>query len=157
MLVHWLRSANVTLVSLLQPENAEYPMLVTEDGIVMLVSLLQKENALSPMYVTLDGIVMLVSPLQYANARSPMLVTEDGIVHFVFPPGQEINVVLSLLYSTPWASLLYAGFSASAVMLVSPLQPENAEYPMLVTEDGIVMLVSPLHHSNAYSPMHVTG
>ena len=35
----------VTLVRLLQPENAEYPMLVTLSGIVMLVRLLQPENA----------------------------------------------------------------------------------------------------------------
>ena len=33
--------ANVTLVRLLQPENAELPMLVTLSGIVMLVRLLQ--------------------------------------------------------------------------------------------------------------------
>ena len=35
------------------------------------------------------------------------------------------------------------------LILVKPLQPENADEPMLVTEVGIVMLVSPLHPSNA--------
>ncbi len=38
----------VTLVRLLQPENAESPMLVTLLGIVTLVRLLQPENALVP-------------------------------------------------------------------------------------------------------------
>ena len=35
----------VTLVRLLQPENAPHPMLVTESGIVTLVKPLQPENA----------------------------------------------------------------------------------------------------------------
>ena len=43
------------------------------------------------------------------------------------------------------------------VMLVRPLQPENALPPMLVTLSGIVMLVRPLQPKNAYSPMVVTG
>ena len=41
-------------------------------------------------------------------------------------------------------------------MLVSPVQPLNAERPMLVTLLGIVMLVSPLQSSNAELPMLVT-
>ena len=40
-------------------------------------------------------------------------------------------------------------------MLVSELQPENAESPMLVTLSGIVTLVSELQPSNAESPMLV--
>ena len=35
------------------------------------------------------------------------------------------------------------------VMLVSPVQPENASLPMLVTLFGIVMLVSPVQPENA--------
>ena len=35
------------------------------------------------------------------------------------------------------------------VMLLRPLQPENALPPMLVTPSGIVMLVSPLQPENA--------
>ena len=37
-----------------------------------------------------------------------------------------------------------------------PLQPENAESPMLVTLDGISMLVRPLQYQNAQFPMLVT-
>ena len=51
------------LVSLRQPENAEFPMLVTPQGIVTLVSLLQFWNAPLPMLVTPEGIVTLVSVL----------------------------------------------------------------------------------------------
>ena len=36
----------VTLAKLLQPENAESPMDVTEDGMMMLVKLLQPEKTL---------------------------------------------------------------------------------------------------------------
>ena len=41
-------------------------------------------------------------------------------------------------------------------MLASPLQPENAESPMLATLFGIVTLVSPLQPENAEDPMPVT-
>ena len=49
----------------------------------IVVSPVQPENAEMPMLVTLDGIVMLVSPVQSLNAEFPMLVTLDGIVTFV--------------------------------------------------------------------------
>ena len=39
---------------------------------------------------------------------------------------------------------------------VSPEQPENAPYPMLVTLSGIVTEVSPEQPQNALSPMRVT-
>jgi len=39
---------------------------------------------------------------------------------------------------------------------VNPLQPENADDPMLVTESGIVTLVKPLQPENADDPMFVT-
>ena len=42
------------------------------------------------------------------------------------------------------------------VMLVSPLQPENALDPMLVTLDGIVTEVSLLQPENALSPILAT-
>ena len=54
----------VTLVRLVQSENAESPMLVTLLGIVTLVRLEQPENAESPMLVTLLPIVMLVRLVQ---------------------------------------------------------------------------------------------
>ena len=40
-------------------------------------------------------------------------------------------------------------------MFVKPLQPENAELPMLVTLSGIVTLVKPLQPENAELPMLV--
>ncbi len=43
-------------------------MLVTLFGIVTLVKLLQPENASTPMLVTLSGIVTLVKPVQSQNA-----------------------------------------------------------------------------------------
>jgi hypothetical protein len=48
-------------VTPLQPENAEFPMEVTLEGIVTLVRLLQLANAEFPMEVTLEGIVTLAS------------------------------------------------------------------------------------------------
>ena len=42
------------------------------------------------------------------------------------------------------------------VMLVSPVQPLNAEEPIFVILLGIVMLVSSLQKLNAFSPIFVT-
>ena len=53
-----------TVVRLLQPQNAELPIEVTELGIVTLVRPLQRENALLPIEVTELGMVMLVRLLQ---------------------------------------------------------------------------------------------
>ena len=50
-------------------------MLVTLSGIVTLVSPLQPLNAEDPMLVTPLPIVTLVRPLQFSNAEDPMLVT----------------------------------------------------------------------------------
>ena len=55
-------------------------MAVTLSPIVTLVKLLQFENALSPMLVTLSEIVILVRPLQFENVYSPMLVTPSVMV-----------------------------------------------------------------------------
>ena len=41
-------------------------------------------------------------------------------------------------------------------MLVRPVQPKKAQFPMLVTLLGIVMLVRPVHSRKAPSPMLVT-
>ena len=40
-------------------------------------------------------------------------------------------------------------------MIVSPLQPLNAELPILVMLSGIIMLASPLQPRNASSPIEV--
>ena len=64
MLVSWLFSSKVTLVSLSQLLKARHSMLVTLDGIVTLVSAEHSKNASFPMLVTPDGIVTLVSAEQ---------------------------------------------------------------------------------------------
>ena len=57
-------------------------MLVTLSGMLMAVSLLQYENAAFPMLVTLFGIVQAVK-LELLNAESLILVTLFGIVTVV--------------------------------------------------------------------------
>lgn len=46
-------------------------------------------------------MVIEVNFLQPRNAEAPMLVTELGNETLVFPAGQAIKVVISLLYRTP--------------------------------------------------------
>ena len=41
-------------------------------------------------------------------------------------------------------------------MLVKPVQPENAEPPIVVTLEGIFMLVKPVQPSNAECPIEIT-
>ena len=80
---HPLGFTNFTLARLLQPENAELPMLVTLSGIVILSKLLQPENAELPMLVTLSGISILVRLLQLWNSPLPIHVTPLGILMLV--------------------------------------------------------------------------
>ena len=101
---------NSALVSLRQPENAEFSMLVTPLGIVTLPSRLQPENAGASMLVTPEGIVTLVSALQAMNAALPMLVTHGGSVTLLSSLQAE-NAPLPMLV-TP----------AGIVTLVSPLE-----------------------------------
>ena len=53
-------------------------MLVTLLGIVTLVKLVQPSNASFPMLVTLPGMVTLVRLVRPENAAFPMLVTKLG-------------------------------------------------------------------------------
>ena len=53
---------------------------VHEDGMVTEASLLQPQKALLPMVVTDDGIVTDVRELQPEKALPPMLVTDDGML-----------------------------------------------------------------------------
>ena len=61
------------LVKLVQPSNAQSPILVTLFGIVILVKLVQPLNADSPILVTLFGIVILVKLVHQLNADSPTI------------------------------------------------------------------------------------
>ena len=54
-------------------------MVFTEDGIIALESDLQPENASFPMDVTDEGMSMDSSEVQPWNARSPMDFTEGGM------------------------------------------------------------------------------
>ena len=60
--------SEITLLRLLHPLNAPFPMLVTEFGIVMEVRAMQRRKALFPMLVTLFGIVTEVRPMHLLKA-----------------------------------------------------------------------------------------
>ena len=112
------------LVSPEQPQKAWSSIAVTELPMVMLVSPVQQEKALRPMVMTELGMIMLVSPLQSEKARSPIAVTELGIIVF----WQPINKVLLVVWIMALQLLResYFGLPLSTVMLVNPVQPQNA-------------------------------
>ena len=56
-------------------------MLVTELGIVTEVRLLQPKNANSPILLTDSGMVTEVRLLHSENANSPILITDSGILY----------------------------------------------------------------------------
>ena len=69
---------------LLQPENAEFPMLVTLSGMSIINRKRESSNALSPMLTTLFGITTLEREQQPENAQISMLVTLSlEMVYFV--------------------------------------------------------------------------
>ena len=111
-------------------------------------------NAPTPIEVTELGIVMLVSPLQLPNASSLMDVMEFGMTVFWQPTINELLAVSMMALELLRES--YIGLLFATLILVSPLQPENAQLPIEVTELGMSILVSPLQPENADSPIDVT-
>ena len=129
-------------------------MLVTELGMVMLVSPVQSENADVPMLVIVLGILNSISHVQPLNAYAPMLVTELGITVFL-----HANIILLVAVSITALQLSresYLGFPVSTIIDVRPLQSENALPAMFLTELGMVMLVSPVQPENAHFSILVT-
>src|SRR5688572_27903616 len=97
-----LSASTVIARRLVQPANAEFPMLVTPFPRSEERRCREKENALSPMLVTLLGMVTLVRPVQSRSAESPMLVTLPGIVYLpVLASGHRMSRVWLLLNKTP--------------------------------------------------------
>jgi len=99
-----------------QPQNALYPILVTEFG---MVELLHPEIS-----VLLD---VLIIALQFSR----LSYTE-------FPASTVMLVRLEHLYNAPSPMLVT---ELGMAMLVRLEQPLNASSPMLLTEFGMVMLV----------------
>ena len=70
---------------------------MTLPGIVTLVRLVQPENASWPIDVTLSGIVTLVSPVQPENAESPILVTLPSVgITLALHPAINVLVAVSI-------------------------------------------------------------
>jgi len=102
---------------------------------------------------------IVAKPLQVEKAKFSMLVMLPGIDKLIRPP-QPDESTLDLITVTPSAnvnefSILLSGnkvptlLMLGIVTLVRPVQPENAELPMLLTLFGIFTLVSPIHDWNA--------
>ena len=144
-----LPPATLIVVSAEQPENASVAILLVLDGIDTPDSPVQPRKAPLPIVVTPAGTAMEPRLLQFSNALLPMLLIEDEIATLVNAE-QPLKVLLgmeltdacmltddSLVHpeKTPVPSV---DTLPGTVIEVSPVQFENALFPMLVTEDGIV-------------------
>lgn len=76
------------------------------------------------------------------NAATPSLGTYKVICAFCNPECSE--------------TLIFDGSVWNKIISVRFSQPENTQFPIHVTELGMVMLVRAVHPLNAYSPIHVT-
>ena len=70
-----------------------------------------------------------------------MLVTDEGMVVVLQPATRVLLAVFIIALQLSRES--YFLLPASTLTLVKPVQPANAPYPMLVTDEGILMLVKP--------------
>ena len=122
-------------------------MVITLLPIVISSKLEQVENALLPICVTLSDTIMLFIFVQPENEVVGILVP-PFITTVCNDAGTAVTAVPNILIKF----LLVAG----NVMLVKPLQPENALPSILVTVAGIVKLVRPLQPENALLPTFVT-
>ena len=103
-------------------------------------------------------MVILFRFIQFANTASPMLVTLFGITRFVTksPFIYKFFALYNGLASELAKSMLHQAARSLMCTAVSPVQPENADSPMLVTLLPITTLVSPVQSLNASSQILVT-
>ncbi len=130
-------------------------MLVTDPGISTDLSDPHPQNASFPMLVTDPGISTDLSDAHPENASSPMLVAPAGTGKRSVAPGTATSVLPSRLYSAPPLDE-YLLFPMPTPMDLSDPHPENAPFPMLVTDLGISTYPSDPHLPNALFPMLVT-
>ena len=100
-------------------------MEMTELGMVILAKSLQSKNANSPIAVTVLGMLILVRLVRKLNAHSPMLMMELGIVVFMQPINNVLVAVSIIALQLSRES--NTALPLATVMLVSPVQPLNAE------------------------------
>jgi hypothetical protein len=84
----------ISSVSLLHPLKAEFPILITEDGIVN-----KPTNPVQPKkteeeieLIELDIFKLPLKPVQFSNALLPIDVTEFGMIRDPFNPVQLLKV-----------------------------------------------------------------
>ncbi len=159
----------VTEVNPLQPEKAEAGIFLTSLPIFKIVidvlfaklllpmlkqfialksrvaKELQPAKALSPMFSTLSGRISSVKPLQPEKAEAGIFVTSLPI----------FKIVIALLLEKLLLPMLVQ-FIALKLRVANALQPEKAEFPILVTLFGIVIEVKPLQPEKAELSMFVT-
>ena len=151
----------------MQPEKADSPILVTDEGIVIEVKPLNPEHkfdgirsTLSPnvkvlIFVQLENgkpfdeqfrtfHVTEVKPVQPSKAALPILVTPSGIV-------TEVKPVQSLKASSP---ILVT--DEGIVTEVKPVQPLKALSSILLTASGIVTEAKPLNPEHKFDGIFST-
>ena len=104
------------------------------------------------MLVTLSGRVIDVSPVQPEKAKEPILeppvittvLSDEGTEDEDAPKISSKCVLLVPSTVVP---------TKGKVIEVSPVQPEKASMPMLVTLSGMVIDVSPVQPRKAYEPI----
>ena len=138
--------------------NPECPETLIFDGSVwykiISVRFSQRENTQFPIHVTELGMVMLVRAVHPLNAQSPIHVTESGITVLAHPCIRRFVLVSMMALQLFRES--YTLFSSATIILVSSPHPINASSPIHVTDSGILMLVSASHPLNASAPISVT-
>ena len=87
----------------LHSENVSSSMVVTGPTIVTVSRDLQQRNADFPMWLTDSGMIMDFNIEHNSNAESEIVTTESGIVTLVISDlhGHLIRIVMSSLYRTP--------------------------------------------------------
>ena len=133
MEVSWLKGANVTVRRRVELLNAE-PSTVTTFAGISIDEIRLKLKAYRPIVVTVPGIMY---------------------VSWTFPAGYAHKIVLALLKSTPFASLLKYWFPLVTVNVSIKVVDSNAYHSMVLMPSGIVMFLRP-EPAKALKPTRTT-
>lgn len=150
------------LASLWQLMKAPSHIETTEDGITISSSSVQPENASFPIVVTEDGMIMLVIP-QSQKADLFIAVTEEGIVNSFILQRQNVPSWISVIKEGSVNSVKLAqarkqflpiDVTVGGMFILQSLAHKLKQLsPSDTRDEGSVISFNDEHISNALSPM----
>ena len=143
MLTQLLFWAKISVVALVQPSKALFPIVTMFAGILIAWIFEQPLNALAEIKVYFAFVlkIKLVAFEQFSNADSPIVSTVFGI----------LIAVKAVLFLNALFPIVLHFVPLANVSVVSLVQPANALFPIVTTFAGMLIFSSDVLFSNEFA------